>query len=172
MGHLQPHPNTLSKEQFVDLFGTIYEHSPWVAERSFEFGLDEQHNEPDLLAQLMADVLSKASREEQLALILAHPDLAGKAAARGELTDESDTEQSSAGLDQCSPDELTRFHKLNDAYKAKFDFPFIMAVRGSNRHLILEAFDARLNNSIDAEFETALMEINKIALLRLNAIAE
>lgn len=164
-------PAALSKEAFVDQYGSIYEHSPWVAERCWETGLGAQHDDVQVLAASMASVLAKASDDEKLQLIRAHPDLAGKAAKQGTLTSESTDEQASAGLDQCTESELERFQTLNDAYKAKFDFPFIMAVRGSNRHKILAGFEERLPNDYDTEVATALAEINKIALLRLEALA-
>lgn len=162
----------MSEGEFVQQFGDLYEHSPWVAERTFKNGVGPQHNSLDALSEALARSLSRASHDEKLALIRAHPDLAGKAAARGELTDDSNLEQSSAGLDQCSTDELQRFHQLNNDYKSKFDFPFIMAVKDSNRHLILAAFEKRLNNSVETEFDTAIMEINKIAKLRLSSFFE
>ena len=118
----------------------------------------------------MADCVDNADTEQQLELIRAHPDLAGKAQIAGELTEDSTEEQASAGLDQCSKVEYERFQALNDAYKEKFGFPFVMAVRRSNRAEILEAFSARLKNDYDAEFETALAEIHKIARLRLDAM--
>jgi 2-oxo-4-hydroxy-4-carboxy-5-ureidoimidazoline decarboxylase len=102
-------------------------------------------------------------------LIKAHPDLAGRAAIAGELTEASNEEQASAGIDQCSPEEFARFQDLNERYKAKFDFPFVMAVRKSNRHEILVAFETRLSNDPDDEFEQAIAEIHKIARLRLAA---
>ena len=110
----------------------------------------------------MADILLSASREAQLALINAHPDLAGKAAIRGELTASSTSEQAGAGIHECSAEEFARFTELNDAYKARFGF--IKAVKGSNRHQILAAFEERIQHSADEEFATALAEINKIAL--------
>ncbi len=160
-------PLSLNADAFVDTFGALYEHSPWVAQRTFESGLDPSCNTLDGLAQALSNTLSRAGDVEKLALIRAHPDLAGKAAAAGTLTHESNDEQSSAGLDQCTPEELSRFHELNNAYKAKFDFPFIMAVKDSNRHLILAAFEKRIHNSPAEEFVTAIDEINKIARLRL-----
>ncbi len=163
-------PSSLSKTQFVETFGAVYEHSPWVAARTHDAGLGTQLDSLPGLAQAMADTLASANKDEKLALICAHPDLAGKAAAAGDLTDESNDEQASAGLDQCTTEELARFHQLNNAYKAKFNFPFIMAVKGSNRHLILAAFEQRIENSVDVEFDTALGEINKIAKLRLQAL--
>ncbi|MCY1285818.1 Uric acid degradation bifunctional protein [compost metagenome] len=160
-------PSTLSREAFVEAFADIYEHSPWVAEKAFDLGQDERIDEIDGLHQRMADLLLSASREAQLALINAHPDLAGKAAVRGELTEASTNEQAGAGIHECTAEEFARFTELNDAYKAKFGFPFIMAVKGSNRHQILAAFEERIHNSPEAEFNRALAEINKIALFRL-----
>jgi OHCU decarboxylase len=106
----------------------------------------------------------------QLDLIRAHPDLAGKAAIAGELTDDSETEQASAGLDSCSPDEYARFKALNDEYRSKFGFPFVMAVRNKSRKEILEAFETRLENDYDEELENALLEIHRIARMRLIAL--
>nr|WP_298147526.1 2-oxo-4-hydroxy-4-carboxy-5-ureidoimidazoline decarboxylase [uncultured Pseudomonas sp.] len=163
-------PSRLSREDFVKVFADIYEHSPWVAEKAFDIGLDASVDEVDGLHQRMADVLLSASFSAQLALINAHPDLAGKAAVRGELTASSTAEQAGAGISECSAEEFARFTELNDAYKAKFGFPFIMAVKGSNRHQILAAFEERIDNSPEREFARALAEINKIALFRLQAL--
>ncbi|MCY1508466.1 Uric acid degradation bifunctional protein [compost metagenome] len=160
-------PSSLSREAFVETFADIYEHSPWVAEKAFDLGQDAQIDEINGLHQRMADLLLSASHDVQLALINAHPDLAGKAAVRGELTEASTSEQAGAGIHQCTAEEFARFTELNDAYKAKFGFPFIMAVKGSNRHQILAAFEERIHNSPEAEFARALAEINKIALFRL-----
>ncbi|MDP3979690.1 MAG: 2-oxo-4-hydroxy-4-carboxy-5-ureidoimidazoline decarboxylase [Pseudomonas sp.] len=163
-------PSRLSREDFVKVFADIYEHSPWVAEKAFELGLDQSIDEVDGLHQRMADILLSASHEAQLALINAHPDLAGKAAIRGELTASSTSEQAGAGISECSAEEFARFTELNDAYKAKFGFPFIKAVKGSNRQQILAAFETRIHHSAEQEFQTALAEINKIALFRLQAL--
>ncbi|MGI9415116.1 MAG: 2-oxo-4-hydroxy-4-carboxy-5-ureidoimidazoline decarboxylase [Hyphomicrobiales bacterium] len=170
-GKLTPSPAAMSRTDFVSMFGGIYEHSPWIAERLWDLGLGDAHSNVSSIHSALAAVLDAASRDEQLALIRAHPDLAGKAAVRGELTEASTSEQSSAGLDQCTAEEFERFQTLNTAYKEKFDFPFILAVKGKNRHDILEAFETRIGNDTDTEFITALGEINKIALLRLNAMA-
>ncbi len=158
----------MDTHDFIARYGGIYEHSPWVAERVAE--LASGIEDPSRLAELMADCVDNASQERQLQLIRAHPDLAGKAQIAGELTEESTAEQSSAGLDQCSPLEYERFNALNEAYHEKFGFPFVMAVRGSSRAEILEAFSARLGNDPEVEFETALVEIHKIARLRLRAM--
>lgn len=153
---------------FIARYAGIYEHSPWVAERVAEIASDI--DDTSRLAVLMADCVDNADTEQQLALIRAHPDLAGKAQVAGELTEDSSDEQASAGLDRCSKVEYERFQALNDAYKEKFGFPFVMAVRNSNRAEILEAFSARLKNDYDTEFETALAEIHTIARLRLEAL--
>lgn len=160
-------PSSLSRDAFVSAFADIYEHSPWVAEKAYDLGLDASVDQIDGLHQRMSDILLSASHDAQLALINAHPDLAGKAAVRGELTEASTSEQAGAGIHECTAEEFSRFTELNDAYKAKFGFPFIMAVKGSNRHQILAAFEERIHNSPEAEFSRALAEINKIALFRL-----
>ncbi|MGU3305117.1 2-oxo-4-hydroxy-4-carboxy-5-ureidoimidazoline decarboxylase [Pseudomonas sp. M5A4_2d] len=160
-------PSTLSRDEFINAFADIYEHSPWVAEKAFDLGQDASIDEIETLHQRMSDILLSADHASQLALINAHPDLAGKAAVQGELTEASTNEQAGAGIHQCSSDEFSRFTELNDAYKAKFKFPFIMAVKGSNRHQILAAFETRIHNPADTEFKCALAEINKIALFRL-----
>lgn len=163
-------PSTLDRAKFMSVFGNIYEHSPWVAERVYDQGIDNHLDQIENLHAQMSAALLEANREEQQALINAHPDLAGKAALRGELTRASSAEQAGAGLDQCTPEELVRFTVLNETYKAKFGFPFIMAVKGSNRHLILQAFEERIHHTPEQEFACALSEINKIALFRLQQL--
>ncbi len=158
----------MDTHDFIAHYGGIYEHSPWVAERVAPLAAELDDSEQ--LAALMADCVDNAAVEQQLELIRAHPDLAGKAQLAGELTEDSTLEQASAGLDQCSAEEFERFQSLNTAYWDKFGFPFVMAVRGSSRADIIEAFAARLENDYDLEFETALTEIHKIARLRLNAM--
>lgn len=164
-------PASLTKKAFVERFGGVYEHSPWVAERTWQNEINETHSVIEALATEMAAVLDKAHSDEKLALIRAHPDLAGKLARQGELTNDSTDEQSSAGLDQCTNEEFEKFQRLNDAYKEKFDIPFVMAVRGANRHEILAGFEERIKNEPNQEFKRALDEINRIALLRLYAMA-
>lgn len=160
----------MSEAEFVELFGGVYEHSAWVAEavsekrRAVADGVEE-------LAGAMAAVVDDAGRDKQLALIRAHPDLAGRAAVTGDLTAASSAEQASAGLDQCTPAEYERLQALNEAYHARFGFPFVLAVRGRTRTEIIEAFERRLGNDIETEFRTALDEIHTIARLRLAAIA-
>lgn len=160
-------PSQLDRDDFVARFGDIYEHSPWIAELAWERGLGAAQDTPEGLAEAMGQVLREASPERQLEVIRAHPDLAGKAAIAGELTADSSREQAGVGLDQCRPEEMARFERLNAAYKARFDFPFIMAVKGSDRHAILAAFETRLENSPEEERRTAIDQINRIARFRL-----
>lgn len=169
---LSPRPSQLDRQAFVTHYGDIYEHSPWVAELAWENGLTPSQDTPEGLADAMGRVLGQASPEDQLAVIRAHPDLAGKAAVAGTLTEDSTSEQAGAGLDQCSPEELARFEDLNAAYKAKFGFPFVMAVKGNDRHIILAAFETRLENSPEQERRTAIEQINHIARFRLEARAK
>ena len=158
----------MDTHDFIARYAGIYEHSPWVAEQVATLAADI--DDVERLAELLADSVDNADTERQLQLIRAHPDLAGKARLAGELTAESAGEQASAGLDQCSSDELARFQTLNTAYRDKFGFPFVMAVRGRNRSEILGEFERRLANTYELEFETALQEIHKIARLRLDAL--
>lgn len=158
--------NALSKLEFVEVLGGIFERSPWVAEgvwakRPFASSAE--------LHEAMCAVVAAAGAEEQLALIRAHPDLAGKAALAG-LTAASSQEQAGAGLDRLTEDEYRRFHRLNDAYRTRFGFPFILAVKGHTRASILAAFEARLPNTPEVERERALAEIYSIARFRLAAL--
>lgn len=139
----------------------LFEHSPWVEERA-----DARPSSGDRHADLMA-VMYGATPEEQLALIRAHPELAGKAAIANELTEASAAEQASAGLDRLTLEEYKRFHELNAAYRARFGFPFIICVRLTDKAGILAAMEARLANDRDTEIAAALAEIGKIVKLRL-----
>lgn len=158
----------LTETEFVTRYGGIYEHSTWVAEQAAAVVSDS--TDVGRIAEVMADCVDNASTERQLALIRAHPDLVGKAQIAGELTRDSTHEQASAGLDRCTAEEYARFQNLNRDYHEKFGFPFVMAVRDSSRADILAAFEGRLGNDSETEFETALREIHKIAALRLNAM--
>ena len=156
--------NSMPPAQFADALNGIFEHSPWVAERvsaqrPFASVLD--------LHAAMTSTVAEASDAEQLALIRAHPELAGRASVRTELTAESAREQSGAGLDSCSPDEFSRLHELNKAYTDKFGFPFILAVRGHSRASIIAAFAARVQNAAVTERREALAQIGRIAGFRL-----
>lgn len=166
---LAPRPSQLDQQAFVAHYGSIVEHSPWIAELAWQRGLSIEEDTSQGLARVMAAVLREASAERQLEVIRAHPDLAGKAAVAGKLTNDSTREQAGAGLDQCTPEEMARFERLNADYKAKFGFPFVMAVKGCDRHAILAAFEARLPNDPDEERRTAIDQIHRIARLRLDA---
>ena len=156
--------NKASTDQFVAVLGGIFEHSPWVAQRVAP--KRPFSNVQDLHAA-MVQAIEDEGLDAQLKLIRAHPELAGKAAVRGELTEESTREQSGAGLNLCSAEEFAKLHALNDAYNAKFGFPFIVAVRGHNRHSIIALFEARLNNTVDDERRECLQQIYKIGAFRL-----
>jgi 2-oxo-4-hydroxy-4-carboxy-5-ureidoimidazoline decarboxylase len=152
--------NALDRAGFVARFGFLFEHSPWIVEQAAE-----RRPFADLAAMqaaLMA-VVAESSPEAQLALLRAHPQLAGKVA----MTVESTAEQASAGLDRLSREEFERFHRLNDAYDARFGFPFIICVRLTDKAGILAAMEARLHNSAESEMGTALGEVGKIVELRL-----
>lgn len=152
--------NIMPLYAFLGAFGDVAEHSPWVAEGAWEKRPFQSRE--DVIAAFAA-AMRAAPQDAQLALIRAHPDLATKA----KLTQDSTSEQAGVGLDRLTPDEFARFTKLNDAYKARFGFPFIFAVKGATKGQILRAFEDRLGNSADVEFETALTQIARIFRFRL-----
>lgn len=165
-------PATSDRAAFVARFGGVFEHSPWVAEAAFdamqqEGGLPAEPWSAEALHQVLAAALAEGTEAQKLALIQAHPDLAGRLAQAGRLTADSTKEQASAGLDLLSDAERVRFTDLNERYKAKFGMPFIMAIKGRTKEEILAAFEARLENGPAAEAATALEQIERIALLRL-----
>jgi len=152
------------RDSFIARYGPLFEHSPWVAQRAatmLPFS--------SLHAGLMK-VVHDASPEEQLSLIRAHPELAGKAAVDGSLTEASAAEQASAGLDQLTQEEFDRFHALNRAYAEKFGFPFIICVRLTNKAGILAAMESRLGNARETEIATAIEQIGEIVRLRLEMV--
>lgn len=157
--------NQLPQADFVKLLGGIFEHSPWVAEGAVSA---RPYNSVAELHAAMVKQIEGAGEQAQLTLIRAHPELAGKAAVRGELTDESTSEQAGAGLDQCSPQEYARLTELNEAYNKKFGFPFILAVKGYDRAGIIQQFERRLQLSVEDEKRESLQQIYKIGGFRLN----
>ncbi len=163
-------PSAVPKGLFVEVFGRIWENAPWVAEATYDAGLSTAHDDAATLHATMVKVMRANTRERLQALLLGHPDLAGKLAAAGEMTEESVGEQASAGLDRLTSDERVRFTALNEAYKARFGIPFIMAVAGATKEAILEAFETRLKSTPEVEFETALGQVETISLLRLKEI--
>jgi 2-oxo-4-hydroxy-4-carboxy-5-ureidoimidazoline decarboxylase len=168
---IKPAPHRLSRADFIAAFGGIYEHSPWVAERLFDAGLSAHDANPANLARRMAEIVDAAGYDKQMALLCAHPELAGKLAIAGSLTAKSTAEQASAKLDQCNAEEFAAFQDLNDRYGKKFGHPFIIAVRGLDRATILAAFGKRVAQSVETEFATALGEVHKIARLRLEQLS-
>lgn len=162
----------VDQETFLETYRGIYEHSAWIALGAWAARSGGDLDTVGGLHREMVNVIGTASEAGKMTLICAHPDLAGKLAVSDELTRESKAEQAGAGLDSCSAEEFTEFQSLNKAYKEKFGFPFIIAVKVHDRHSILANFRARINNDREKEFNTALEEINKIALFRLQALTE
>jgi 2-oxo-4-hydroxy-4-carboxy-5-ureidoimidazoline decarboxylase len=163
-------PSAMDREAFVAAFGGVFEHSPWIAEEVYARGLTDALDDIAGLHNAFMEAIEEAGHDRQLALLRAHPDLAGRLAVRGELTEASTSEQASAGLDRCTPEEFAEFQRLNDAYKEKFGFPFIVAVRGMTREAILDAFRKRVDHEAEWEFQEALRQVGRIALLRLEAL--
>jgi len=160
-------PTQLTRTLFVERFGGIYEHSAWVAQAAYDRGLADT---ADGLAATMAAAVAGGTQAQKRALIEAHPDLAGRLARAKQLTADSTREQAGAGLDHLTDEERARFNSLNQAYREKFGFPFIMAVKGRTKEEIHSAFTRRLLNTIADETATALAEIDRIALFRLKDI--
>jgi 2-oxo-4-hydroxy-4-carboxy-5-ureidoimidazoline decarboxylase len=156
-------PSRMARAEFVARFGPVYEASPWVAEGVWPLAKTEVLDDWDGLTREMQTVVDAAPVELKLALIRAHPELA----SRARMADASVKEQAGAGLDQCSPAEFEAFQRLNRAYNDRFEFPFIIAVRGLTRTDILAAFEARLANDPETEFEAAIAQIHQIAAFRL-----
>jgi 2-oxo-4-hydroxy-4-carboxy-5-ureidoimidazoline decarboxylase len=156
--------NATDREAFVAVLGGIFEHSPWVAARAFAA---RPFDSVGALHRAMVGAMHAASRDEQLALIRAHPELAGSAMAGRELTADSTREQSGAGLNQCSPEELARLSDLNARYRVKFGFPFVLAVKGWDRAGVIAELARRLERDPAAEFAEALAQIARIAASRL-----
>lgn len=157
--------NALPAEQFVHLLGGVFEHSPWVAEQVASL---RPFGDVDALHRAMVDRIAAAGPQARMALIRAHPELAGKAAVRGELTPESTSEQQGAGLDRCTQQEYDALAELNRAYRDKFGFPFILAVRGHDRQSIIREFRRRLALTPAQETAECLEQIYKIGRFRLD----
>lgn len=160
----------ISRDDFVGRFGGVFEHSPFIAERAYDAGAIAEPLTFGGVHAALARVFRAASEAERLGVLQAHPDLAGRLAIAGELTEDSRKEQAGAGLDRLSPEEHARFTELNAAYVTKFGFPFIIAVKGLGKDDILAAFETRIGNGRDTEFATAAAQVEKIALLRLQSM--
>lgn len=174
-GKTHPHqrktrPSQMDRATFVETFGGVFEHSPWIAERAFDLELGPAHDKAAGIHNALARMFRSASHEERLGVLTAHPDLAGKLAAAKRLTAESTSEQASAGLDALTDSERAKFTELNSAYVAKHGFPFIIAVRDHDKAGILAAFERRIDNDTDAEFAEACRQVERIARIRLEDI--
>ena len=152
--------NQLSDAEFVASFGDVAEHAPWVAEAA---GAHRPFATRAGMIDAFTQTVLNEERARQQALICAHPDLA----TRAKLTADSSREQQGVGLDRLTTEEFARFTTLNTAYRTRFGFPFIFAVKGATKHQILEAFAARMSNSPETEFETALGQVCRIIAFRL-----
>jgi|TARA_B100002003_G_scaffold248692_1_gene283082 2-oxo-4-hydroxy-4-carboxy-5-ureidoimidazoline decarboxylase len=158
--------NKLSRTEFVEVFANIFEKTEWIAEKLYD---QKPFNSFEDLCSEMLEIFKTSSKETQLKVLKAHPDLADKVTINS-LTTNSRTEQSNAGLGQCSKEESNEFKNLNNDYKKKFSFPFILAVKGKNKVEILSEFKKRILNSVDDEFTEAIIQVCKVANLRLNEI--
>ncbi len=152
--------NSIGREDFVNTVGWVFEESPWVAERAWNSRIFE---DADSLHQAMVEQVEAASREQQLALLRAHPDLG----TRARVSATSGAEQAGAGLDQLTPPEFERLERLNTAYRDKFGFPFLFAVKGSTKHDILRALEQRLEEDPEQEYREALRQVYRIARFRI-----
>jgi OHCU decarboxylase len=163
-------PSEMDRASFVETFGSIFEHSPWIAERAFDGELAPANDTASGLHFALRNQFRMASDTERLGVLTAHPDLAGKLAQAKRLTEASTAEQASAGLDALTDAERAEFEQLNAAYVEKFGFPFIIAVRDNTKQMILDAMRSRLASDRETEFATACAQVERIALLRLRAI--
>ncbi len=163
-------PSQMEREEFVTTWGGIFEHSPWIADRTFELELGPAHDSATGLHNALCRMFRSASPAERLGVLQAHPDLAGKLAVAKRLTANSTAEQASAALDALTDDERSTFQRLNADYVAKHGFPFIIAVRDNTRASILAAFHSRIGNDTATEFKAACAQVERIALLRLKAL--
>jgi OHCU decarboxylase len=159
--------NALDARGFASALDGVFEHSPWIVARTLDA---RPFASVDALHAALLATLARASGDEQLELLRAHPELAGKAAIARALTPSSTSEQASAGLDACTPAEFAELAALNDHYRKRFGFPFIVAVRGLDRRQIIAALASRLMRTRDVEFREALAQVGRIARLRLEAL--
>ena len=156
----------MERKEIIDLLKSIYEHSQWVPERLLSDNINEIQSKEELQL-MMKKIVDNSSETEKLNLINAHPELGKKLQKKEKLTKFSEDEQKSAGLDQCSDEEFEILTNLNNTYRSKFEFPFILAVKGLNKNQIIDNMKKRVNNSKSEEFKTAINEIHKIAQLRI-----
>ena len=157
--------NKLSKSDFVSIFGNVFEKTEWIAQKSYD---SKPYKNFEELFSKMLGIFENTNKENHIKILNAHPDLA----IERKLTDDSKNEQKNASLDQCTNEEFIEFRKLNEGYKKKFGFPFIIAVKGNNKEEILNSFRQRITNNINLEFEEAKKQVKKIANFRLSKIIE
>ena len=155
--------NQLNKSEFISIFGNVFEKTEWIAERCHE---SKPYNNTDELVSKMMKIFENIEKEKHLKILNSHPDLA----VAKKLTEDSKNEQKNASLNQCTEEEFLEFKKLNEEYKKKFGFPFIVAVKGKNKEEILNSFRQRITNNINLEFEEAKKQVKKIANFRLSEI--
>jgi 2-oxo-4-hydroxy-4-carboxy-5-ureidoimidazoline decarboxylase len=160
----------MDRADFVARFGGVFEHSAWIAERAFDRNTPPARLSADWLHEVLTTQFRAATDEERLGVLRAHPDLAGRLAISGDLTEDSRQEQAGAGLDRLTEVEFARFTDLNTRYHARFGFPFIIAVKGLTKQEILHAFENRIHHTRPEEFAAACHEVEKIARLRLEAM--
>ena len=160
--------NKLSEIQFIKIFANIFENSQFIAEALYKKKGDSFNDFEDLTKKML-NIFENTTKEQKLKILNAHPDLADKAKIAS-LTSDSKKEQNSVGLDQCTEDEFNEFKKLNDLYKKKFGFPFILAVKGKDKIEILNNFRTRVNSEPQIEFEEAVKQVKRIASLRLEEL--
>ncbi len=163
----RPRPSEMDRDAFVAAYGGIFEHSPWIAEQAHALELGPAHDTATGLHSALTRIFRAAPTDQRLAVLTAHPDLAGKLAAAKRLTAESTAEQASAGLDALTDEERATFTRLNDDYVRTHGFPFIIAVRDHDKAGILAAFQRRIRNDREAEFAEACRQVERIAELRL-----
>jgi OHCU decarboxylase len=155
--------NKLGKTEFISTFGNIFEKTEWIAEKCYE---SKPYNNLDELVLKMMEIFENTEKDKHLEILNAHPNLA----IEKKLTDDSKNEQKNASLNQCTNEEFLEFKNLNEKYKKKFGFPFIIAVKGKNKEEILNNFRQRITNNINLEFEEAKKQVKKIASFRLSEI--
>ena len=155
--------NKLNKSEFLSIFGNVFEKSEWIAEKCYD---SKPYNNVQELVNKMMEIFDNLIKEKHIEILNSHPDLAVKK----KLTKESENEQANANLNQCTNEEFEEFNKLNEKYKKKFGFPFIIAVKGKNKNEILNIFRQRITNNINLEFEEAKKQVKKIATFRLSEI--
>lgn len=160
----------MTRADFVSRFGGVFEHSPWIAERAWDNGRIAEPLTAERVHSALCAEFRAAGFNERLAVLQAHPDLAGRLALADRLTADSKSEQAGAGLDRLTPEEHARFTGLNSRYVDEFGFPFIIAVKGHDKHSILAAFEERINHPVEAEFEVACGQVERIAGFRLAAL--